>query len=326
MAGSYYYRLTTAKCFDYLKKEINFIKNNYSPMVSIIKIISFFTHIAYWQGIFKIYRAIDIRIKKSTNLPYFIHKNKIEIEITTECNMKCYHCDRSCRQAPSKEHMTIEQIKHFIQESIETNKNWPFIVIIGGEPTLHPDIYELCDLLIEYKKNHSTNTKLTISTNGVSPKTKKILASLPEIIHHENSSKTSVKNTQFYTFNVAPIDLERYRIAETDFGRGCATASTAGSALTRYGFYGCGAAASIDRILGLDIGIKHLKEITERKFRIQLKLLCGYCGFFKDEKDEEYSLEDMSPIWYKLYEEYKNQKPELQLYGKIEANSGAVVS
>jgi len=318
MANTYIYRLTGTKAVDYLKKELNFLKTNYSHPLYLKKLISFCAHIAYWQGLFKIYRALDIKLKKSTKLPFFVHKNKVEIEITTDCNMKCYHCDRSCRQAPSDEKMSVEQIKYFINESIETNKKWPFIVIIGGEPTLHPDIYEICDLLIDYKKNYSTNTKLTISTNGASAKTKTVLANLPEIIHQENSSKSSTKNTQFYTFNVAPVDLDRYSEPDVDFGRGCSTASTAGSALTRYGFYACGAAASIDRVMGIDLGIKSLKDIDDRKFRLQLRLLCGYCGFFKDSEDEIYDLEDMSPTWHKIYDDYKKNKPELKLYGNLQ--------
>ena len=28
--------------------------------------------------------------------------NKVQLELTTDCNIKCFNCDRSCRQAPSK--------------------------------------------------------------------------------------------------------------------------------------------------------------------------------------------------------------------------------
>ncbi|HSA07729.1 MAG TPA: radical SAM protein [Candidatus Gastranaerophilales bacterium] len=312
---SYYYRLTTAKSVQYLKTELNFFNRNYSFFNSILKKVSFFFHLLYWQGLFKFYRGIDLLFKKNTNLPFFIHKNKIEIEITTKCSMRCYHCDRSCRQAPSDEMMSVEQIKYFIDESVRENKKWQFIVLIGGEPTLHPDIYEICNLFIDYKLKFSPNTKITISTNGVTPKTKEVLENLPEIIHQENSSKTSNKNSLFYTFNVAPIDIEKYQSPKIDFSRGCSTASTAGSALTRYGYYACGAAASIDRVLGLDIGAKSFKEITEKKYRTQLKLLCGYCGFFKAREDDIYDLEDVSSSWEKIYDDYKNKRPELNLYG-----------
>ena len=314
---SYSYKLTVAKCLNFLEKEFRFIDKNYSFPNSILRKLSFLNYIAYWQGIFKLYRSFDINYKKNKNLPFFIHKNKIELEIITKCSMKCYHCDRSCRQAPSDEYMTLDQIKYFIDESIKTNNKWLFIVLIGGEPTLHPNIYEICDLFIDYKLKHSPNTKITISTNGVTTETKEVLANLPDIIHHENSSKTSIKNTLFYTFNIAPVDLEKYSNAETDFSKGCKTVSTAGSALTRYGYYSCGAAASIDRVLGLDIGIKSFNQITEEKFRTQLSLLCGYCGFFESKIMDESELKAVSPSWQKAYSDYAKKKPELSLYGNF---------
>lgn len=316
---SYYYKLTVAKCLGYLKKELSFIDKNYSFPKSIWRKLSFFLHLSYWQGIFKIYRGLDVILKKKLNLPFFIHKNKIEIEITTKCNMQCYHCDRSCRQAPSDEYMSLDQIKYFIDESIKTNKKWNFVVLIGGEPTLHPNIYELCDLFINYKLKYSPNTKLTISTNGVSAETKEVLANLPDIIHHENSSKISINNTRFYTFNIAPVDMEKYNNPETDFSKGCKTVSTAGSALTRYGYYSCGAAASVDRVLGLDIGIKNFNDITEEKFRTQLRLLCGYCGFFESKIMEDYELKAVSPSWQKAYDNYAKNKPQLSLYGNVDS-------
>ncbi len=317
---SYRYRLTVPKSMEYLRKEFDFINKNYNSMDLILKKIAFLSHVSYWQGVFKIYRSLDINIKKYINLPSFIHKNKIEIEITTKCNMRCYHCDRSCRQAPSNECMSIDQIKYFINESIKAGKKWNFIVIIGGEPTLHPNIYEICDLLIDYKIKYSPNTKITISTNGFSVETKNVLKNLPEIIHKENSSKTSPKNSHFYTFNVAPVDVEKYIKAKTDFSKACSTVSTAGTALTRYGYYSCGAAASIDRVLGLDIGIKSINGITEKALRTQLKLLCGYCGIFK-KNDDTYNMKDVSPTWQKIYQDYKKSSPELKLYGSFESIS-----
>ena len=254
-------------------------------------------------------------LKKNTGLPYFIHKNKIEIEITTKCNMKCYHCDRSCRQAPSDECMSVEQIKHFIDESAQAGKKWPFIVIIGGEPTLHRHIYEICNLLIEYKQVYSPNTKITISTNGFSKETGDILKNLPDIIHQENSNKTSSKNSRFFSFNVAPVDLKKYMNDKIDFSRACPAASTAGTALSRYGYYSCGAAAGIDRVLGLDIGIKNISEISEEAYRKQLKILCRYCGLFKSASEEVYNLKDISPAWQKIYSDYRANQPVLNLYG-----------
>lgn len=320
---SYQYRLTFPKSLEYLKNEMDFIDKNYNFQQAISKKISFLRHILYWQCWFKFCRNINLAIKKNTNLPYFIHKNKIELEITTKCNLNCFQCDRSCRQAPSDEYMPVEQIKHFIHESIRAGKKWAFIVIIGGEPTLHPNIYEICDILIDYKLKHSPNTKITISTNGFSQETKQVLKNLPAIIHQENSNKISPKNSHFYTFNVAPVDLEKYIQSQADYSRGCPTVSTAGTAITRYGYYACGAAAGIDRVLGLNIGIKNVNDINEKALRTQLKLLCGYCGIFKAPKDDIYDIHDISPTWQKLYHDYAKKPPKLSLYGNIASDKAA---
>lgn len=309
-----YFSTNLEHIFDYLKKELTFIKANFKPQERFKRVISFALHVLYWQTIFKFLRGISILASQRTRLPFYIHKDKLEIEITTDCNMKCNHCDRSCPQAKSTENISLEQFKYFINESIAANKKWAFIVLIGGEPTLHPDIFEICELFINYKKEFSPNTKITISTNGVSTHTKKVLSKLPYIIHQENSNKKTSHQQKFDTFNVAPIDLEQYQNNNCDFSNGCNITSLSGTALTRYGFYPCGAAAGIDRVAGLDIGIKNINSRTNKKFRNQLNTLCAYCGHFK--KEENYKLEDISPIWHKLYEKYKKQSPSLKLYGE----------
>ncbi len=50
--------------------------------------------------------------------------NNIELEITTSCNLKCFNCDRQCRQASSKEFITLEQIKKFINETLSIGHRW----------------------------------------------------------------------------------------------------------------------------------------------------------------------------------------------------------
>lgn len=300
---------------DYIKKELEFFDANYDCFNKIIRKISFFLHIFYWQFIFKIFRGLDIALKERTGLPFYIHENKIEIEITSKCNMKCTQCDRSCTQAATDEHMSLEQIRHFIRESVRTGKKWAFIVIIGGEPTLHFDIFEIANMLIQYKLTFSPNTKITISTNGASQETMKILETLPSVIHQENSNKKSSSHIHFDTYNVAPADVEKYQSDEINFAKGCNIISLSGTALTRYGYYACGAGASVDRVFGLDIGIKRIEDRSERAFRRQMKALCKYCGHFKNKQDDTYSLDEISPIWQIAYENYAVKSPELTLYG-----------
>ncbi len=59
-----------------------------------------------------------------------------EIDITYRCNLKCFNCNRSCTQAPSRTDMPIATIAGFIEQSLDQGVRWKRIRLLGGEPTL----------------------------------------------------------------------------------------------------------------------------------------------------------------------------------------------
>jgi hypothetical protein len=76
------------------------------------------------------------------------------LQITTRCNMKCKHC---CMSATKKgEDMSLETVKAALRESDG------YVTIGGGEPTLHPDFYQILCLCIGATEPQSTH----IITNG----------------------------------------------------------------------------------------------------------------------------------------------------------------
>lgn len=258
---------------------------------------------------------------------------KIEIDITWECDVYCINCNRSCRQAPTNERMTIEQIEKFVDEAVSKNILYDQIFVSGGEPTLHPELLEIIDILIHYKKSFSKDTKLLLYTNGFSEKGKNILTKIPSDVAIENSSKTGHIHPHFHRFNVAPIDTESRN--NKNWEAGCTHAALWAMGLGRYGYYQCPLAASIDRVVGYDIGRKELP--TENDTMIdQMKILCKYCGLqfpeytagksllssqyapdsnrILDLPDVDGAIEDISPTWQKIYKEYKKKKPTLTLY------------
>ena len=52
-------------------------------------------------------RALGPRYRRS--------RDRIDIDITWACNLRCDNCNRSCRQAPTDEHMTVGQIQRFLE-------------------------------------------------------------------------------------------------------------------------------------------------------------------------------------------------------------------
>ena len=258
----------------------------------------------------RIYRYIRVQkpITKLFGPEYTRSREFIEIDITYRCNLKCINCNRSCRQAPSNEQMTVEQIQNFIKESIDNNVKWERIRVMGGEPTLHPNIFEILNLLLEYKKGYSPDTCIELVTNGFGKIVNDILSKVPKEIEIENSSKES-KVQLFDPFNMAPKDSIVYKYA--DYSNGCQVISVDGIGLTPYGYYPCAVAGGIDRIFGFDIGRKKLPSAGD-SMTDQLEVFCKLCGHFRAAKRTNREL--MSPTWKIAYENYKKRKQKLSLY------------
>lgn len=236
---------------------------------------------------------------------------KVSLFITTRCNLSCFNCNRSIRQAPTNEEMSLEQIEKFIHESIKLNWGWKSIRLSGGEFALHPQIFEILEILKRYK-DLNPSCRFGGASSGFGSKVKEVLSNLPDWINIKNTHKKS--NVQrFLSYNIAPIDMEKYK--DADFSKGCFQTEVCSRDLTRYGYYPCGPGASIDRVFGFNIGIKELSQVNESKLKEQLKLLCRYCGHYKDNYGADKITEEaISPSWQKAYEEYEKRKPRLSLY------------
>lgn len=261
----------------------------------------------------KFYLDSWIRVQKlPTKLlgPRYIRSHSlIELDITYRCNLHCINCNRSCKQAPSTKQITIEQVQMFIKESIEKNIKWERIGVLGGEPTLHPDVLEILSLLIEYKKNSHSNVNIVLYTNGYGNKVADVLSKVPIDIEITNSKKTSERN-KFYPFNKAPRDSILFKNA--DFSNGCTITSYCGIGLTPYGYYCCSIAGSIDRVFGFDMGRKELPSTNDAMVD-QLKVFCKLCGSFCYGHSMTES-EVMSPTWKEAYKKYNKMEPSLSLY------------
>lgn len=69
------------------------------------------------------------------------------IEITNSCINKCSGCSRAVSLLKQHQYMTLEEI----ETALKSLEGWTRPVgIFGGEPTLHPDFPQVCELLSKY--------------------------------------------------------------------------------------------------------------------------------------------------------------------------------
>ncbi|MGV3466648.1 MAG: radical SAM protein [Heyndrickxia sp.] len=83
------------------------------------------------------------------------------LEITERCNLKCPIC-----YAESSPHTgtfrTLEQIEFMLNAIVENEKEPDIIQISGGEPTIHPQFFEILDMVKSKPVKH-----IMVNTNGL---------------------------------------------------------------------------------------------------------------------------------------------------------------
>ena len=258
----------------------------------------------------------DSFIGRRTFIP---NLKKIELDITYECNLKCINCNRSSTQAPIKEGMSLEQIETFIEESIELNKKWELINILGGEPTIHVHFLEIINLILyKYLIPFSPDTLMQVTSNGYGENVQRKLDQIPKhprLVIETTSFKNNRIVPYFSPFNDAPIDKPKSN--EKEFHKGCWVTSYCGIGLNQLGYYPCGVAGGIDRIFKLNLGVQSLKEVDE-SIAAYLDTFCRYCGNFSDyeqnfgnfiPRNEKSALTKpiVSESWRKAYKKYNGK-------------------
>ncbi|MCX5679728.1 MAG: radical SAM protein [Candidatus Omnitrophica bacterium] len=269
-----------------------------------------------WRSQKLYHRLLQYRLSKTITRVagplYCQNHDVVQMDISYCCDLKCIDCNRNCSQAPSGDSISVQQVEKFINESIEQNRKWSLLRVMGGEPTLHPRLYKIIEVLRDYKINFSPDTTIRLETNGFSPRTAEFISKMPPDILITNTMKTSRYQAHFAPINVAPIDLEECKYM--DYTNSCIMKQTCGLGFTPYGFDICGTGGAIARVLGFNVCRKKLPN-TNDMLTEQSKLLCKYCGFFWYTAGLKIKLQDrVSPTWKEAFEKYKKEKPALVLY------------
>jgi hypothetical protein len=208
---------------------------------------------------------------------------RIEIDLTYDCNLKCFGCNRSCAQMPTTEQIELQDIERFISDSIKVGKKWKQINVLGGEPTLHKNFENIVGLLQQYADVYSQDTVIQVVSNGVLESSRKMCENVKtkfkNVVIDYGSYKTNNKVEYFSSFNDAPIDDVKYENA--DFTKACWVTNYCGIGLASRGYYACALCGGIDRVLNEFNGVKSFAELSEEKLKEHYNKFCRLCGNFK---------------------------------------------
>jgi uncharacterized radical SAM superfamily Fe-S cluster-containing enzyme len=83
------------------------------------------------------------------------------IEITDRCNLTCPTCYAGSSPSHGR-HRTFEEVKIMLDTIVENEKEPDVVQISGGEPTLHPQFFEILDYAKSLPIKH-----IMVNTNGI---------------------------------------------------------------------------------------------------------------------------------------------------------------
>ena len=96
---------------------------------------------------------------------------KLELHLTYACDLECVACSRaSFLRKPHTRNLTIADVEDAFRQCDELK--WePRVIIIGGEPVMHPQFYEICRMSVQWSINHRPDNFVQVFSNGHTAKT-----------------------------------------------------------------------------------------------------------------------------------------------------------
>lgn len=228
-------------------------------------------------------------------------KSVLTLDITYQCNLNCLNCDRYCNQARTSERMDVGQVEKFVKETKLNRHAWAEFKVSGGEPSVHPDLLGILDVL------RRLNTPTTVYTNGL------IDIEYPSWVKVHNNKKVSRYISAHTDITLCPLDSGITPRPCTQ----CQMNVTCGLCLNRYGYYFSSPCASVDRVFGFDFGVKELSKVLKTKYAVleeRADLLCPFCGHGKSSEKNSLVDEPKGKTWVRALEEYAVKRPVMALY------------
>ncbi len=131
------------------------------------------TDIEYYKNIRNYNKASEVPLKFNTTTTYGCpydcglcadheqHSCLTVVEITDRCNLSCPTCYAMSSPHYGR-HRTVEEIEKMLDIIVANEGNPDVVQISGGEPTVHPDFFEILDIAKTKPIKH-----LMVNTNGI---------------------------------------------------------------------------------------------------------------------------------------------------------------
>lgn len=167
--------------------------------------------------------------------------------------------------------MSVADVKEFFRQCRELNFN-PDILIIGGEPTMHPDFLEIIRLSREFKGKDGL---VQVWTNG---RDRELVA------HIREKYNASVPEETFKAKSRIDFPWDDYYISPADFGierQKCWQhgSEICGISVDSGGYMPCAVGGMLDGVLKLGLRTKRLADLFDNEKNAAItKEMCRNCG------------------------------------------------
>lgn len=202
-------------------------------------------------------------------------KKCIQIEITNYCNMGCVNCSRFVGHIKNPYYMSLNSVEQALKSLIGFEG---IIGCMGGEPTLHPQFPEVCELFSEYIPKE----KRGLWTNGFN------WNKYENIIRQTFPINNIVYNAHDYEYKgqhqpllIASKDIIKDKDLRKELIDKCWVQERWSSSINPNGAFFCEIAGAMDLLFNLKGGWKiennwWKKEVKD--FQDQIEIYCNRCS------------------------------------------------
>lgn len=208
-----------------------------------------------------------------TSADYRPTSGKAEMHLTYKCDLICVNCNRaSFLRKPHTPDMTVEDAVEFFRQARELNFS-PDILLIGGEPTIHPQFHEIARLAAEFNGG-----RVQFWSNGYRPETRAALERARDAgyggIVGETHKPEGSQNLSIDDIFVSPKDFGYERNPCWQHA-----SVICGISVDHEGYSPCAIGGAIDGSLRSGIRTKVLADLFDpEKVAEMTRKLCEHCG------------------------------------------------